>query len=313
MLEQHVDDLASLDLPRAALPNAPDSPPGDASPPLPPPRIVPPVTRSPRAEEQAQKRRQRRLAQYEQVCQLHEQGWTVSAIAQQVGLDRTTVRKYVIAPAFPERQARPSRASVLDPFKPYIVQRWNEGCHTGAMIWRELEEQGADCKASTVFSYISRLRQAHGLPPKKRVAPTEGDVVDRRARRATPRSLAWAVLRRPEKQNDVEQQRVADIRTLHPVLDEAVRLTQEFAGLVRERQAEQLDDWLERASASKAAAFRGFAASLRRDEAAVRAGMSLPWSTGPVEGEINRLKLIKRTMFGRAKLDLLRQRVLYAA
>ncbi len=90
-------------------------------------------------------------------------------------------------------------------------------------------------------------------------------------------------------------------------------MTLEFARLVRERQADELDAWLERASASAAPAFRSFAASLRRDEAAVRAGMSLPWSTGPVEGEINRLKLIKRTMFGRAKLDLLRQRVLYAA
>jgi transposase len=202
---------------------------------------------------------------------------------------------------------------VLDAYKPYILKRWNAGCHTGAEIWRELEEQGAACKASTVYSYISRLRQAHGLPPKKRVGRTEGEVVDRGAGRATPRRVAWAVLRRPEQQGAAEQQRIAELRSLHPVLDEAVQLTQEFAGLVRDRQAEQLDAWLERASASTAAGFRSFAASLRRDEAAVRAGMSLPWSTGPVEGEINRLKLIKRTMFGRAKLDLLRQRVLYAA
>jgi transposase len=110
-----------------------------------------------------------------------------------------------------------------------------------------------------------------------------------------------------------DQQRIATIRGLDPVLDEAVSLTEEFARLVRERQADHLDAWLERASGSAVLAFRNFAASLRRDEAAVRAGMSLPWSTGPVEGEINRLKLIKRTMFGRAKLDLLRQRVLYAA
>ncbi len=125
--------------------------------------------------------------------------------------------------------------------------------------------------------------------------------------------MAWTVLRRPEKQDAAAQQRVADRRALAPVLDEAVSRTQEFARLVRERQADQLDAWLEQANASKAAAFRSFVASLRRDEAAVRAGLSLPWSTGPVEGEINRLKLIKRTMFGRAKLDLLRQQVLYVA
>jgi transposase len=244
---------------------------------------------------------------------LYEQGGTVSAIAEHIGLDRSTVRKYLLAPAFPERQARPPRASVLDPYKPYILKRWNEGCHTGMAIWRELEQQGIACKANTVFKYVSRLRQAHGLPPKKRVATTEGEIVEGIARRATPRSLAWAVLRRPEHQDGAEQERIATLRTLDPVLDEAVSLTKEFTQLVRERQGEQLAGWLERASASKAAAFRSFAASLRRDEAAVRAGMSLPWSTGPVEGEINRLKLIKRTMFGRAKLDLLQQRVLYTA
>ena len=79
---------------------------------------------------------------------------------------------------------------VVDAYKPYILKRWNEGCHTGVEIWRELEEQGAVCKASTVFSYISRLRQAQGLPPKKRVGKTEGAVVDQGAQRATPRSLA---------------------------------------------------------------------------------------------------------------------------
>jgi transposase len=317
VLEQHVEDLASLDAPPASLPVADAPTPPDATTataPAPAHTItVPPAAPSPRTQEQAERRRQRRLATYEQVCQLHQEGWSLSAIAQQVGLDRNTVQKYVSAPAFPERQARPPRASVLDAYKPYILKRWNEGCHTGVEIWRDLEEQGAECKASTVFRYISRLRQAHGLPPKKRVGTTEGEVVDRGGGRATPRSLAWAVLRRPEKQDAAEQQRIADLRALHPVLDEAVQLTQEFAGLVRERQAAQLDGWLERARASKAGAFRSFAASLRRDEAAVRAGMSLSWSTGPVEGEINRLKLIKRTMFGRAKLDLLRQRVLYAA
>ncbi len=82
---------------------------------------------------------------------------------------------------------------------------------------------------------------------------------------------------------------------------------------MRERRADQLDGWLEQASGSGAAPFRNYAASLRRDYAAVRAGMSLSWSSGPVEGHINRLKMIKRSMFGRAKLDLLRHRVLYAA
>ncbi len=78
------------------------------------------------------------------------------------------------------------------------------------------------------------------------------------------------------------------------------------------RQPERLDEWLEKAPASTLGAFRRFAASLRRDYAAVKAGLTVAWSTGPVEGQINRLKMLKRQTFGRAGLDLLEQRVIQA-
>ena len=90
------------------------------------------------------------------------------------------------------------------------------------------------------------------------------------------------------------------------------RSTQEFAQFVRQRQPEQLDTWLERATQSALTAFQRFATSLREDYAAVKAGVTLRWSTGPVEGHINRLKMLKRQMFGRAGVDLLRQRMLHA-
>jgi transposase len=92
---------------------------------------------------------------------------------------------------------------------------------------------------------------------------------------------------------------------------EAIALSQDFAALVRQRQPAQLDSWLERAATSAVQAFARLANSLRNDYAAVKAGVSLPWSTGPVEGQINRLKMLKRQMFGRANIDLLRLRVLY--
>ncbi len=92
----------------------------------------------------------------------------------------------------------------------------------------------------------------------------------------------------------------------------AVMLAQEFAAMVRERSGSKLDGWLERASASGIPTVRNFAASLHQDYAAVQAAVSLPWSNGPTEGNINRLKMLKRPMYGRAKVDLLRQRVLAA-
>jgi transposase len=88
-----------------------------------------------------------------------------------------------------------------------------------------------------------------------------------------------------------------------------IALAREFRAMVREQREERLDDWL---VAAEKTAFAGFAGGLRRDLAAVRAALSLPWSTGPVEGQICRLKTIKRTMCGRAGFDLLRHRVLEA-
>jgi transposase len=317
VLEQHPATLNPPATSDPLLPPAGSEQAAAASPqperPATPVRVVPSAPPSPAVQERAQQRRARRRARYEQVCALRQASLSVRAIAQQVGLNRNTVQKYLAAPAFPERQPRPPRRSVLDPFKPYILQRWNEGCHTGTVIWRELKQRGYHGKRSIVYSYIGRLRQAQGLAPKQRTGATTGAVVDAATPPVPPRSLAWAVLRRAEKQDDDDRQRIAAVCAVDPIVDEAVQLTQAFAGLVRDRHADQLDSWLEQATASAAAPFRNFAASLRRDYAAVRAGVSSAWSSGQVEGQINRLKMIKRTMFGRAKLDLLRQRVLYTA
>jgi transposase len=93
----------------------------------------------------------------------------------------------------------------------------------------------------------------------------------------------------------------------------AITLAQDFAALVRERQPDLFDRWLERAAASDVAPLRRFATGLRADYDAVKAGITLGWSNGPVEGQINRLKMLKRSMFGRAKIDLLSRRFLLTA
>jgi transposase len=99
----------------------------------------------------------------------------------------------------------------------------------------------------------------------------------------------------------------------HAELAEAIALAQDFAQLVRQRQASQLDAWLARAAESSLVPLQRFAKGLRDDYDAVKAGVTVPWSTGPVEGHINRLKMLKRQMFGRARLDLLSRRFLLAA
>jgi transposase len=117
-------------------------------------------------------------------------------------------------------------------------------------------------------------------------------------------------MRREDKLNDNEKQQYARLQAQEGEVAEAIALTQDFAALMRQRQPDQLATWLERAAASGLNAFKSLANGIRADYEAVKAGATLMWSTGPVEGQINRLKMLKRQMYGRAGIGLLRQRVL---
>ena len=106
---------------------------------------------------------------------------------------------------------------------------------------------------------------------------------------------------------------LAGLRGHSPDLDAAVGLAEEFAALVRGRAPERLDPWLKAAQDGPVAALRRFAKRLLADQGAVRAAVTLDWSNGQTEGQINRLKTLKRQMYGRAGLDLLERRFLLAA
>ena len=127
----------------------------------------------------------------------------------------------------------------------------------------------------------------------------------------TPSRATWLGMRRVAKLDDDAKTQRARLQAQEGAIAEAITLTQDFAGLVRQRQAAQLEAWLERATASGLNAFKSLANGIRADDEAVKAGVTLPWSTGPVEGQINRLKMLKRQMYGRDGIDLLRQRVLH--
>ena len=126
----------------------------------------------------------------------------------------------------------------------------------------------------------------------------------------TPRRATWLVLRRAEQRTAAEAEPLAHVRAQQAEVAEAIDLAQDFAALVRQRQPERLDPWRKRATTSALQAVQRLAKGLYQDDDAVKAGVTLPWSTGPVEGHINRLKMLKRQMFGRAKLDLVRLRCL---
>jgi transposase len=275
---------------------------------------VPPPPIPARAAQQAAQRAAQRQARYEQVWTLHRQGWPRVAIAAQVGCSGRTIERYLHLPTWPVRQHRRHYGrSILTPYQAYLLERWNAGCHTAIHLFHELQARGYTGSYRRVTAYVSRIRQAQGIPPRRQGRRQRLPVVAEPAcQPLTPHRAAWLVLRRPEKRTAEEAQQLTQLHAQAAEVAEAIDLAQEFATLVRHRQPAQLDAWLQRATASALEAVRRFATGLAEDYAAVQAGVTLPWSTSPVEGHINRLKMLKRHMFGRARLDLLSRRFLRA-
>jgi transposase len=124
---------------------------------------------------------------------------------------------------------------------------------------------------------------------------------------------AFLFVRQPDELDERQQKELALIRQASPSVEAAYGLAQAFMQVVWEQTGQQLDAWLSAVEASHLPELESFAKGIQQDKAAVLAGLTLPYSTGPVEGHVNRLKLIKRSMYGRAKLPLLRARVLHVA
>ena len=266
------------------------------------------------AQQRAAQRQARRQALHTQVWALHHQGWTAPAIAQHLGMSLRTVQRDLQRATFTGRKQRSDRGdSVLNPYKGSLLERWNAGCRTAARLFRDLQQQGDAGSYALVAAYARRLRQAQGLAPgqrcPRRPLPRVAEPV---CPPLTPRRATWLVLRRATKRTEAETQQLTQLHAQAAEVAEAIDLAQDFLQLVRQRQPEHFDAWLERASTSALEAVQRFASGLRDDYAAVTAGMTLPWSTSPVEGHINRLKIVKRQMFGRAHLDLLSRRFLRA-
>ena len=275
---------------------------------------VPPHDLPRPAPQRAVQRQARRQALHQQVWALHRQGWTAPAIAQQVGLSLRTVQRDLRTATFAGRRRRSDLGeSVLTPYKPYLLERWNAGCYTAMRLFRDLRQRGYAGGYGVVAAYARRLRQAQGLPPgHRRARQPLPAVAEPSCPPLTPRRATWLVLRHEAKRTEAETQQLVQLREQQAEVAEAIDLAQDFATLVRQRQPTHLEPWLQRATTSALEAMQRFASGLRDDYAAVKAGVTLPWSTSPVEGHINRLKMRKRQMFGRARLDLLSRRFVRA-
>jgi transposase len=228
-----------------------------------------------------------------EVHQLVARGIGHTAICERLGLDLKTLHRYVRA-ASPEDLLAP-RATSLDPYKSYLAQRYAEGCTDGARLWDEVREQGYGGCRRSVRRYLNTLGTG--------ARPTRAEF--------TVRHVCQWILRRPDRLEREDREHLQTICARCPTLATTVQLVQGFARLLRERRGVQhLVAWVAEVEASDIPELHAFASGLRKDWVAVTAGTTLPWSSGAVEGHVNRIKMLKRQMYGRANLDLLRRRVL---
>ncbi|GAC1642252.1 MAG: hypothetical protein NVS4B9_34490 [Ktedonobacteraceae bacterium] len=274
-------------------------------------------------EFQKQVRRDKRAARYAHVRTLFEQGLSQRAIARKLKLSRATVGKFVQAQEYPEMHhpKRGARRSRLDPYKLYILQRWQQGCRNSVQLHDEITARGYKGSAPLLRKFLAALRKKHqeagsasvlrldastqaiellpSLPPKPRIAC-----------RMSATRASWLFVSQAGKLDAKQQQHVEQIRAAHPDLERAYQLSQEFVMMLAERREADLDTWLTQAEHSGLPEFKKMAKGIRQDYAAVKAAFSSEWSNGQVEAQVNCLKLQKRIVFGRANFDLLRLRVL---
>jgi len=218
----------------------------------------------------------------------------------------------VTAASFPERARPGKRGSQLDPSLLYLRNRWEQGCHNGRQLAYESEVQGFRGSASLVRQLIGGWRASLPAPepgvrgPKRRTAPPV-------PRRVSARQASWWFVIPPEQLTDAQRVLLERICQTNADLRELYQLGQQFALMVKQRRARRLDSWLRRVGQSSSTDLHGFASGIKRDYAAVKMALSVAWSQGQVEGQITRLKLLKRQMYGRARFELLRTRVLRRA
>ncbi len=249
---------------------------------------------------------------YEQIIALHRAGLSLRAIARQLHISRKVVHRSVRAGIFPERAPTGKRQSKLAPYLPYLRKRWEQGCHNGSQLARELETQGYRGSASLVRRLMGDWRAR--LPgPAERVRGKKRQAAPPVKRRLSPRQASWLFVTDQQQLTADQRALIERICRTHTDLQDLYRLGLDFVQMVKQRQVRQLDGWLTRASQSSSVELRGFASSIKQDYAAVKAALSLPWSQGQVEGQITRLKCLKRQMYGRARFELLRSRVLRRA
>ena len=275
---------------------------------------LPRSARRSQAERAAKEQRaERRTTLYQHVQVLTEQGHTQHQIAQTLGIARGTVIRYQRAKEVPTSAPR-ERPREIDRYLPYLRERWEAGEQNAHTLWEAIRAQGFTCSADYLRRYLTQWRPEparKGRPPKVPVlTPT---VLPARRRGISARKLRWLCGKEPPELSRTESRFLASLYQRCPELLTMQQHLTAFMALVRKPDRCALDTWLSEAEQTGLPELLGFVQGIRRDYAAVAGALEHAWSQGVVEGQVNRLKTIKRQLYGRATLPVLKQHVLLSA
>jgi transposase len=247
---------------------------------------------------QSQLRRERRVERYQQVIALFNSGQSQAAISSIVGIGRKTIRRWLRRGQFPERKPPHRKPPKVNHFADYLQQRWNEGCHNASRLYHEIQQQGYGGKRSMVARFVAGWRTTG-----KAASPKGPE-------RIAPKHAAILVTRAAEKMTDEQRQLLDRIKAQCPDVIALRQLALGFRSALTSGESIQMRRWIEGAKRCAFGSVVRFAYGLQKDISAVNAAVDTSWSNGQVEGQVNRLKTIKRQMYGRAGFELLRARVL---
>jgi transposase len=237
--------------------------------------------------------------QHAAVARLWQQGLSKAAIGRELGLHQATVRKLVNATVDDLITKTEQRAHLVDAYVPHLHQRWNEGERNATALFREITARGYPGGELAVQRYLRRFRDGRGHAPLPKSKPLP-------VRKVT----SW-IMTHPDHLKTKDSELLEIIRTGTDSLDRLAKHVRDFAVMITTRRGIGIDAWITQIEADTLAPLTSFASHLRHDLDAVRNGLTLPHNSGAVEGTINRLKMLKRQMFGRASLELLRKRMIH--
>jgi len=236
-----------------------------------------------------------------EVKKLRAQGHSIKAIRRQTGLHRQTIKRYLNYDEYPEPAPATTYSTEIRDYEDHIQKRWKEGERNGKQLWREIQEQGFSGSFQSVYRLINKYPRD---PDKEKLPPPL------KIKAWSAKKVSLLLGQDFDALEEKERNYLQAFIKYCPKAKEANSLALQFKEITDKLKVSLLDKWIEKAKNSGIGALKNYAAGLEQDYDAVKAAVSLKWSNGQVEGQINRLKNIKRQMYGRANFELLRKRVL---